>query len=81
MYDTSYIEGRDGKNYSDKSWAINKYDSAHFPVFFQFNENLFVNWAYGEAVGDFSPMCRENLPPKLHKDSYRTLIDEATTNF
>ena len=81
IYDYSYIEGRDGKEYTDKSQAINKYDSARFPVFFQFDENLFGNWAYGEAVVDFSPMRRENLPPKLQKDSYSTLIDEATTDF
>ena len=81
IYDYSYIEGRDGKEYTEESQAINKYDSARFPVFFQFDENLFENWAYREAVVDFSPMRRKNLSPKLQKDSYRTLIDEATTDF
>ena len=59
IYDYSYIEGRNGIKYTDKSQAINKYDSARFPVFFQFDENLFGNWAYREAVVDFSPMRRK----------------------
>ena len=82
IYDYSYIEGRDGKEYTEESQAINKYDSARFPVFFQFDENLFGNWAYGEAVVDFSPMRRENLPPALKDDyDYNTIINENTTDF
>ena len=61
IYDYSYIEGRDGKEYTEESQAINKYDSARFPVFFQFDENLFGNWAYREAVVDFSPVRRKKI--------------------
>ena len=53
-----------------------------FPVFLQLDENLLSNWAYGEAVVDFSPMRRENLPPKLKEEyDYGTIINENTTDF
>ena len=61
IYDCSYIERRDGIKYTDKSQARNKYDSARVPVFFQFQENLFGNWAYREAVVDFSPISRKKI--------------------
>ena len=61
IYDYSYIEGCDGIKHTDKSQAMNKYDSARFPVFFQFDENLFGNWSYREAVVDFSPVRRKKI--------------------
>ena len=59
IYDYSYIEGSEVKEYTDKIQAINTYDSERLPVFFQFDENLFGNWAYRKAVVDFSPMRRK----------------------
>ena len=61
IYDYSYIEKRGGIKHTDKGKAINKYDSARFPVFFQFDENLFENWAYREAVVDFSQGRRKKI--------------------
>ena len=80
--DATYIEGRDGEVYSERDFKVNDDSIPIFPVFLQLDENLLSNWAYGEAVVDFAPMRRENLPPKLKEEyDYGTIINENTTDF
>ena len=80
--DATMIEGRDGELYVEADQKINYDSTPMFPAFFQFDEDLLTNWAYGEAVVDFAPMRRENLPPKLKESySYNTIINENTTDF
>jgi len=71
VVDKNQIEGTDGEVYAESSLdsadALNDETYPRFPVFIQFDENLFENWAFGEAVVDYSPMSAKDIPPSLRE--------------
>ena len=82
--DNSDIQGKDGEQYvvGRENRAVNYETTPRFPVFIQFDEDLFSNWSYGETVLDYAPMRKEDSPPALKEGYYYdTIIRENTADF